>query len=74
MDDFPLNLYIYDENGRYTEPIYINNESVLKSSVIKNLLRTAIYKKREVRITDTGDLLVFHAQNGEILFPTKDTL
>lgn len=31
----------------------------------------AVSEKREVRITDCDDFLVFHAAGGEILFPTR---
>src|SRR5438132_8958047 len=34
----------------------------------KTSIRQAIVNKREVRITDSGDLLCFHAKDGKILY------
>lgn len=68
---FPAFLYIYNKDGRYGNPVVIHSEEELNSADIKLKIQTAINDKREVRITDPMDLLVFHSENGVILFPPR---
>jgi hypothetical protein len=68
-DDFPLRLYEYNAEGRYGFPVRLNNSAELESAM-KTTVKRALDEKREIRITDTGDILVFHAQDGAIVFPT----
>jgi hypothetical protein len=72
--DFPLNLYLYDENGRYGEPIIIPSKETLHGPGTTLLVKSHIAKKLEVRITDSEDATVFHSQNGELLFPKPEDL
>lgn len=68
-----MRLYEYDANGRYSAPALIEAEAGLDDAVA-SIIRVALAEKREVRITDSGDALVFHAQNGEIVFPTEEDI
>ena len=69
MDDlFPLSIYIYELDGLHGNPIRINSESQLKGPGVKLMLDVAMQQKKEIVITDPGDLTVFHAKNGKVLF------
>ena len=70
MTDFPLFLYEYDADGRYGKPLKIAGPPGLEFAMATTV-KQAIAEKREVRITDTSDFLVFHAENGEIIWPTR---
>ncbi|MGH9821649.1 MAG: hypothetical protein ACREDR_00100 [Blastocatellia bacterium] len=60
---FPLSLYEYTRDGRYAKPVIIDSEVELQG-VVKTIVQRAIDERREVRITDAGDFLVFHAFDG----------
>lgn len=70
--DFPLRLFEYDSSGRYGDSRKINSEDDLLTAM-EVTVKKAIAEKREVRITDTADLLVFHAKDGLILYPERAT-
>ncbi len=65
---YPMRLYVYNEEGRYGPPVIITSEAQLHSLGTKMLLRDAMARKVEIRITDPGDLLLFHAEGGVIKF------
>ena len=67
---YPLFVYLYNKEGWYKEPIRIENETALMF-MFRGPIKEAIREKLEVRITDTGDLLCFHAANGSILWDGK---
>lgn len=66
---FPLTLYIYDEQGYHDGGIQIVSEEQLNGLGTIMIIRYAIKRGVEVRMTDPMDLLVFHAKNGKIVFP-----
>lgn len=66
-DIFPLFAYEYNAQGYYSEPETIKDMVELDAYFKKNL-KKILDEKRELRITDTGDLLCFHVQNGKILY------
>ena len=66
-DLYPLLLYIYGDEGLNQGSIRLNNEVAL-AYAFRTSIKYAIENKREVRITDTGDLLCFHARDGKILY------
>ena len=74
--DGPWALYIYGRNGYHSGkklfrrgPMKYPDEEIT-TQVAKSRVDEAVDDKREVRICDSGDMLVFHSQNGEILFPS----
>jgi len=73
MTDFPLYLYEYDAAGCYSEPVPISGRPALEVAM-STIVRRAIDEKREVRITDVGDDMVFHAVNGKIVWPTREAI
>lgn len=70
---YPLRLYVFDADGMHDGGKWLRSESQL-SDAMAGPIRVAVEAKREVRITDTGDSLVFHARDGEILFPTREQI
>ncbi len=68
---FPVLVYEYDKDGRYGPLLRIENEADMKLWFMTKL-KPIIDGKREVRITDTGDLMCFHARNGKILYDGKN--
>lgn len=73
MDElYPIRLYIYDASGHYGAPVEIDDEAHLNSMGIKTVIRMAMDLRREIRMTDPMDRLVFHAVDGSILFPSQE--
>jgi hypothetical protein len=67
MDDlFPVLVYEYNKEGRYGPPLRFW-EGGLQLWLLGNLKRI-LDEKVELRITDMGDLLCFHAKDGKILY------
>jgi hypothetical protein len=72
----PFKLYIYEPHSEYhrggvyfmKKPQY-PEEGEITVTEAKTRALLAIADDREVRITDSGDLLVFHARNGQTLYP-----
>ena len=64
---YPLYLFIYDEKGFHSDGVRLENKHKLEYA-FKTSIKFAIANKREVRITDSGDLLCFHAKDGKILY------
>lgn len=68
---FPARLYLFGADGRHSGGKWLRTEAALREA-LDTTVRAALIAKREVRITDPGDMLVFHAVGGEIVFPTKE--
>ncbi len=66
--DYPLYLYEYDAAGKHGAPIDIPTELGLQI-LMGTAVKAAIQAKREVRITDEEDNIVFHAKDGSVLWP-----
>ena len=71
-DDYPFFLYVFDVHGHYGERTRIGNDTELHAAFVS--IKPMIAAGREVRITDSGDDLVFHAANGKIIWPTPEQL
>lgn len=72
MDDlFPLLVYEYNAKHQYGRPRRLENDGDLKLYFIENL-KKILDEKRELRITDTGDLLCFHIKDGKVLYDGKN--
>ncbi len=68
---YPMQVYIYNLDGTYGDPVQIDSVEQLSGPGTKMMIRTAMQEKREIRITDPGDSLLFHAKNGKILWDGK---
>lgn len=69
-EEFPCFLYIYDANGFHNGKVVIETEAELLEA-FKGPIKKAMNEKRQVRIADLLDSLMFHAEDGKIIFPTK---
>lgn len=69
---FPAKLYLFDGEGKYHrhEVASIPDEASLNSPTTQTTIIAHIKSGREVRLTDPMDNLLFHANNGKIIFPT----
>jgi hypothetical protein len=73
----PWRLYIYSSDGLHSggkwfragKPKYPDEEIAFQSAFTSTAM--AMLKGLEVRITDGGDMLVFHAQGDKILYGNK---
>ena len=66
---YPLTLYIYDEQGFHDEGVTLVSDAQLNGPGTRMLILDALNRSVEIRITDPGDFLVFHADKGKVLFP-----
>jgi hypothetical protein len=73
VPSFPLFLSLYDEQGRYGNATEIADESTLEAAM-QIMVRDHIGRGLEVRITNLADELVFHSQNGKVLWPTAEAV
>jgi hypothetical protein len=70
----PWKIYIYGKSGYHTGGIWFRKgkakypDEEISLAEAKNRAEKAIADKREVRICDGGDMLVFHSQDGKILY------
>lgn len=67
---YPARLYEFDENGRYGRPLVVHNDTELEYHLKR--IKPFVEAGREIRITDPGDRLVFHAKDGAVVFPTPE--
>lgn len=67
---FPVLVYEYDKNHEYGVPLRIHTLEILEAW-FKGNLQKILDEKRELRITDIGDLMCFHVKNGKILYDGK---
>jgi len=71
----PFKMYIYEPHSEYhrggvwfrKKPLYPDEE--ITTAQAHNRAFAAVAKGLEVRICDGGDMLVFHAKDGKILYP-----
>lgn len=66
-DLFPVLVYEYNKDHKYGPPLRMSTLEQLNIWIKLNL-RKILDEKRELRITDTGDMMCFHVNNGEILY------
>jgi len=66
-DLYPLYLFIYNAEGFHSTGVRLEDKHKLEYA-LKTSIKLAIANKREVRITDSGNLLCFHAKDGKILY------
>lgn len=68
--NFPLFLTLYDEQGRYGSPTEIPDARTLEAAM-RIMVRDHMGRRLEVRITNLADELVFHSQDGKVLWPAE---
>jgi hypothetical protein len=69
----PLKLYVFDFTGFHNGGKWVVDTvrypgEELTTAAAKQLINKAMQDKREIRICDGGDMLVFHAVDGEIVY------
>ena len=76
----PFRLYIYRQDGyhtggrwfrkvpKYTDP----PDREIDYTTAMGMAFAAVARKQEVRVTDGGDMLVYHSKNGVVLYPPQD--
>lgn len=75
--DGPWKLYVYRRDGYHDGGIWFRKgpaaypDEELSFAAAKVKCANALRNGREVRICDGGDLLVFHAKAGKIIFGEK---
>ncbi len=68
-------LYLYDKHGFHSGAIWFTSGRIrypdeqTTAEMAQRLTERHISSRLEVRITDAGDMLVFHSRHGEILYP-----
>lgn len=62
--------YEYNSEGRNGKPRTINNRGQLLQ-FINDVVKPAMKEKREIRITNLSDEMLFHCQSGKIIFDGK---
>lgn len=63
--------YLYTRDGYYGPPTDLRTEGQLER-FMNVLARQAMDERREVRVTDADDCLVFHSQHGKVLWPPEE--
>lgn len=67
-NEYPMFGYIYNNLGKYGNKHIISNAEELEQFFNKDII-PALSEKREVRITDTLDFMIFHAKGGKVIWP-----
>ena len=67
---YPMSIYVYDERGWYGGPVLVNSEEELHAQY--DLFKDAAERGVEVRVTDPGDMMLFHAIGRKVLFDGKE--
>jgi hypothetical protein len=72
----PFKLYVYEPDSPFRRgAVWFQNNPSDKFEITTGdallLVEMALDHKREVRITDSGDLLVYHAKDGKVLYPNN---
>jgi hypothetical protein len=74
----PWRIYVYERNSEYHRGgVWFMKtpghpeEGELTIAIAELTFRHAMQARREIRVCDSGDMLVFHAKNGEVLFGEK---
>lgn len=68
--NYPMLGYEYGADGKYDKPRHIKNDGQLRCFFV-DVVKQAIKEKREIRITNMMDEMLFHAKDGRILFDGK---
>lgn len=76
--DAGYRLYIFGRDGMHSGGRWFRNkpkypDEEITTEEARKRAKEAIAQKKEVRVTDGGDNLVFHAANGAILYPEDAT-
>jgi hypothetical protein len=75
----PWKLYVYNEEGKHYRPKWFRKGEMKYPDKEITVLdafchaETARVQGREVRICDGGDMLVYHAKDGKVLYPPDDS-
>lgn len=69
----PWRLYVYNPNGYHNGGQYFSRrlrypDEEITVSAAKELCDRAELEDREVRVTDGGDMLVYHSKGGKVLY------
>ena len=65
--EFPVLIYEYSREGYYGAPVRIFDAASLKVWMLANV-SSIVKEKRELRITNVDDELVFHIEAGRLMF------
>lgn len=74
-EDFKL--YLYDNDGFHSGAIWFTSGRIrypdeqIPAEMARGLAEKHMMGGLEVRITNGGDLLVFHSMRGQMLYPTN---
>ena len=70
----PFKLYVYEVDGYhrggqwFRKSVRYPDEEII-AAVAKEMVDKFMHMKREIRICDGGDMLVFHAKKGKVIYP-----
>lgn len=69
----PMRLYVFRKDGYHTGGVWFRTKikypkEEITTAEAKRRTDEAMAKKLEVRICDGGDMLVFHAKDGKIVY------
>jgi len=67
-ENYPLFVHFYGSDGNRRDPVRIEDVGGLKA-IMKGRIYGSVKAGFEVRITNTHDSTVFHAQHGKVIFP-----
>jgi hypothetical protein len=72
----PFALYVYGSDGYHSGKQWFSKtirypDEEISVPLAKSRALKAVAEKREVRITDGGDMLVYHARGGVQLYPSN---
>lgn len=69
-----LRLYVYEADGKHRGGIYFRRnpkfpDEEITAEAARKLVDRAILDGKEVRVTNSGDFLVFHFKDGSLVHP-----
>ena len=70
-EEFPCYLYVYNDAGFHDGKLKIPDKPTL-TRVFAEIVTPAVRAGKQVIITDAMDFCSFHAEGGEVIFPTPD--
>lgn len=70
-EEFPSYLYVYGADGVHTGKTTIPDEAALRRIFVE-VVAPAIRAGQKVIVTDALDFCMFHAEGGQIIFPTAE--
>jgi hypothetical protein len=71
--EFPAYLYIYREDGTHDGKIRVPDKTTM-TRLFNELVIPAVKAGRQVIVTDALDFCTFHAEGGEVIFPTPEII